>query len=92
VIAPSVEEYAQLSEREREVLALLGQGCTNQEIAERCCVSFKTARTHVTNIMTKLELHNRTQAAIYAVLWERECEGKLARTVSAITIGERHAP
>jgi DNA-binding CsgD family transcriptional regulator len=56
-----------LSRREREVLALLGQGLTNAEIASRLFISTKTAGNHVSNILAKLNLRSRTEAAAYAV-------------------------
>jgi NarL family two-component system response regulator LiaR len=56
-----------LSEREMDVLILIAQGLSNQNIAEKLSVSVATVRFHVTNILTKLHLENRTQAALYAV-------------------------
>jgi NarL family two-component system response regulator LiaR len=56
-----------LTERELEVLKLVAQGLTNQEIAERLYRSEWTVRTHVRNILSKLHLANRTQAALYAL-------------------------
>jgi len=56
-----------LTEREGEVLKLVAQGMPNQEIAERLVISERTVRTHVTNILSKLHLANRTQAALYAL-------------------------
>jgi DNA-binding NarL/FixJ family response regulator len=55
-----------LSEREREVLALVAQGCTNREIAERLVLSEHTARNHVSRIFEKLGLSRRSEAAAYA--------------------------
>jgi len=62
---PLVEEP--LTEREAEVLSLVAQGFTNQEVADRLFVSERTVRTHVSNILSKLHLANRTQAALYAL-------------------------
>lgn len=62
---PPVEEP--LTEREVEVLTLVAQGFTNQEIADQLFVSERTVRTHVSNILSKLHLANRTQAALYAL-------------------------
>ena len=56
-----------LTAREAEVLRLVAQGLSNQEIADRMVVSERTVRTHVSNILDKLHLANRTQAALYAV-------------------------
>ena len=56
-----------LSPREREVLALLGQGWSNRQIGDRLYISPHTARTHVQNILEKLELHTRLEAATYAM-------------------------
>jgi len=56
-----------LTEREVEILQLVAQGLTNDEIAEKLVVSERTVRTHVSNILAKLQLANRTQAALYAL-------------------------
>ena len=56
-----------LTEREVEVLRLVAQGLSNDEIAERLVVSERTVRTHVSHILHKLHLANRTQMALYAV-------------------------
>ena len=58
---------ASLTSREREVLTLITKGYSNKEIAHELCISVKTAKTHVSNILTKLHLVDRTQAALYAV-------------------------
>jgi DNA-binding NarL/FixJ family response regulator len=55
-----------LTAREREVLSLVAAGHTNQQIATRLGVTERTARTHVSNILTKLGLSSRTQAALWA--------------------------
>lgn len=55
-----------LSEREREVLALLGFGLSNRAIADELYLSVDTVKTHVRNLFTKLEVGNRTQAALIA--------------------------
>lgn len=57
-----------LTNREREVLRLVAAGRTNEEIAERLCVTRRTVTTHVTNILGKLDLTSRTQAAAFAHL------------------------
>jgi len=56
-----------LTPREREVLALVAAGMSNQDIAERLVLSVGTVRLHVSNILTKLDAPNRTSAAIIAV-------------------------
>jgi DNA-binding NarL/FixJ family response regulator len=55
-----------LSPREREILALLGTGSSNKEIADRLCLAEGTVKNHVTNILTKLDVRDRTQAALRA--------------------------
>jgi NarL family two-component system response regulator LiaR len=65
-----------LTERETEVLRLLAQGLSNREIAERLVLSEATVRTHVSNLLSKLHLASRTQAALYAL---REGLAKLDR-------------
>ena len=57
----------ELTEREQEVLRQLALGRTNHEIAEALTVSDETVKTHVGNILTKLQLAHRTQAVIYAL-------------------------
>jgi len=61
---PSVGEP--LTEREEDVLKLLALGMSNQEIADKLVISERTVRTHVSNILMKLHLANRTQAALHA--------------------------
>ena len=61
------ERHAALTAREREVLALLARGRANKAIAFELGVSEKTVKTHVGNILAKLGLSDRTQAALYAV-------------------------
>jgi two-component system, NarL family, response regulator LiaR len=56
-----------LSERELEVLRLLTHGLQNNEVAEQLSVSENTVRTHISNILTKLDLRDRTQAALFGV-------------------------
>jgi RNA polymerase sigma factor (sigma-70 family) len=55
-----------LTEREREVVALVAEGLSNQEIAERLVISPATARTHVARAMTKLQAHDRAQLVVVA--------------------------
>ncbi len=56
-----------LTEREREILALIAEGLSNQEIAQKLYISIKTVQTHRTHIMEKLDLHNRAQLVRYAI-------------------------
>ena len=58
---------ALLTERELEVLRLIAQGLNNQQIAQQLTISEKTVKTHVSNILGKLHVDDRTQAAIYAL-------------------------
>ena len=56
-----------LTSREKEILELLGQGLSNREIATSLCITESTVKSHLRNVMEKLHIHNRTQAAAYAV-------------------------
>jgi DNA-binding NarL/FixJ family response regulator len=58
---------AALTAREREILALVAQGYANREIADELVISERTARTHVSNMLSKLQLSSRTQAALLAI-------------------------
>jgi NarL family two-component system response regulator LiaR len=58
--------YDTLSEREREVLGLIATGLTNAQIADRLVISERTVKSHVNNILSKLQVADRTQAAIFA--------------------------
>ncbi|QDP39736.1 response regulator [Radiobacillus deserti] len=62
----SAKPHEQLTERELEVLMCIGDGLTNQEIGEKLFIGIKTVKTHVSNILSKLDVHDRTQAAVYA--------------------------
>lgn len=55
-----------LTNRENEVVQLISKGYTNQEIADELFITLKTVKTHVSNILSKLEVEDRTQVAIYA--------------------------
>ncbi|MGA9341923.1 MAG: response regulator transcription factor, partial [Rhodanobacteraceae bacterium] len=55
-----------LSQREHEVLTLMAEGMSNQSIAERLGIGEKTVKTHVSNVLGKLGVSDRTQAAVYA--------------------------
>lgn len=60
------EESSDLTAREREVLMLIAEGLSNKEIAEELHISIKTVKTHVSNLLMKCELEDRTQLAIFA--------------------------
>lgn len=60
------EGESDLSERETEILRLVAEGYTNKEMAQQLCIAENTAKVHVKNILQKLELRNRQQAAAYA--------------------------
>jgi NarL family two-component system response regulator LiaR len=62
----SINPYNELSEREMEVLRLIAAGSSNAAIAEQLVISEKTVKGHVSNILSKLHLVDRTQAAVYA--------------------------
>jgi NarL family two-component system response regulator LiaR len=66
---PSTQEPTRdpLTEREVDVLRLIAQGCSNREIADQLVIAELTVRTHVSNILGKLHLASRTQAALYAL-------------------------
>ena len=61
-----VEPHEELTTREMEVLLLMTEGKTNQEIADELFIALKTVKTHVSNILSKLAVQDRTQAVIYA--------------------------
>lgn len=58
--------FADLSEREREILALIGAGRSNTEIAEELFISMATVKTHIRHVFAKLELRDRAQAVVVA--------------------------
>ena len=65
--AVPVPEKEQLSAREREILTALARGASNKELAREFGIAESTAKIHVQNILRKLKLHSRVQAAVYAV-------------------------
>ena len=60
------DDASGLTEREKEVMLLIAEGKTNKDIAEELHISIKTVKTHVSNLLMKCELEDRTQLAIYA--------------------------
>ncbi|AEW54580.1 Response regulator LiaR like protein [Bacillus cereus F837/76] len=58
--------HEELTERESEILLLIAEGKSNQEIADELFIALKTVKTHVSNILNKLNVSDRTQAVIYA--------------------------
>jgi len=58
--------FTQLTDREMEILTLIAKGHTNHRIAEDLVISVGTVKGHVSNILSKLQLADRTQAAVYA--------------------------
>ncbi|QIZ06801.1 response regulator transcription factor [Priestia megaterium] len=58
--------HEDLTTREIEILLLMGEGKTNQDIADELFIALKTVKTHVSNILSKLNVQDRTQAVIYA--------------------------
>jgi DNA-binding NarL/FixJ family response regulator len=66
-VAPKPQTVNALTDREREVLALVAEGLSNQQIADALVISERTARTHVSNILGKLGVASRTQAALLAI-------------------------
>lgn len=60
------EVFPELTDREREILTMIAQGDTNTDIAQKLVISLKTVRNHVSNIFSKLQVADRTQAALRA--------------------------
>lgn len=63
---PDEQLHDQLTEREKEILLLITEGKSNQDIADELYIALKTVKVHVSNILGKLEVQDRTQAVIYA--------------------------
>ena len=64
-LAAKTPDRATLSQREREIVALLATGCTNREIAANLAISQRTVDTHISNILSKLGFTSRTQIAAW---------------------------
>lgn len=67
VESPPILSTNDLTEREQEVLSLIANGMNNRQIAEQMIISEKTVKTHVSNVLSKLGVDDRTQAAIWAL-------------------------
>jgi DNA-binding NarL/FixJ family response regulator len=63
----STQTMPELTERETEVLALVSQGLSNREIAEKLVISEKTVKTHISSLLGKLGQSDRTRLALYAI-------------------------
>ena len=63
---PEEKLHNQLTKRELEILMLIAEGKTNQEIAEQLFIALKTVKVHVSNVLAKLDVQDRTHAVIYA--------------------------
>lgn len=61
------EDFAKLTQREKEILHLVSNGMSNQEIAKALFISEHTVKTHISNILKKLKLNNRTKLALYKI-------------------------
>jgi len=64
---PKPERLALMTERERDILAMLARGRTNQEISDALALSIGTVKNHISNILSKLDVRDRTQAALWAL-------------------------
>jgi len=64
--ADEAKPHETLTAREMQILKLIAEGKTNQEIAEALFISVRTVKTHITHILGKLQVDDRTQAAVYA--------------------------
>ena len=66
MVDPEVSKIESLTDREREVIALIGEGLKNKQVGERLFISETTVKTHVTHILQKLNLRDRVQAVVFA--------------------------
>ena len=64
-----MDEINNLTQREKEILALITEGKSNPEIAEALIISIHTVKAHIENIFRKLNVHNKVQAAVCAILY-----------------------
>ncbi len=81
-VAVRHELFPELTQREREILAVIADGKTNAEIAEKLVISIKTVRNHVSNIFSKLQVADRAQAAIRARQGGLGGESNLTRSIN----------
>jgi DNA-binding NarL/FixJ family response regulator len=65
--APGSSGAALLTDREREILEAIASGLANKEIADKLTISERTVKNHITNIFKKIDVHDRTQAALFAI-------------------------
>lgn len=70
---PDPEQLSQLTDREQDVLQLISDGATNREIAQQLYIAEGTVKTHITHLLSRLNLRNRAQLAIYANSMFRKC-------------------
>ena len=72
------KEIAELTRREREILACVANGLRNREIAEKLCISEQTVKTHLTRIFAKLDVNSRLGAALAFYGKDRPADGESA--------------
>lgn len=68
--APEDERLARLTEQERKILDLIAEGCTNRQIGQRLHLAEKTVKNYVSNMLAKLDMERRTEAAVFATRLE----------------------
>ena len=68
--SPEDERLARLTEQERRILDLIAEGCTNRQIGQRLHLAEKTVKNYVSNMLTKLGMERRTEAAVFAARLE----------------------
>ena len=68
---PAADPLSALTDQEKKVLELIGEGLTNRQIAERMFLAEKTVKNYVSALLTKLGMHRRTQAAAFLPGWAR---------------------
>jgi DNA-binding NarL/FixJ family response regulator len=68
--APEDERLARLTDQERKILDLIAEGCTNRQIGQRLHLAEKTVKNYVSNLLSKLDMERRTEAAVFATRLE----------------------